>query len=344
MIYVVNFSDNNGFAILAANRNMPDPVIAIVDHGRMDQHLHFCTNIETKSASQQDTTKEFVNNLLHGYLDYIHDSGGFDNGGGGDDNPPGGNNNGPWITDSTITPMMRYIWCQKDPFNYYCPVASNDTTHLPTGCVPLATAMIIAYNQYPSSLTLDGRQIIWDKVHNAHYYWMNALYNYQPYYTEEVAYLVHEIGEFCGTWYHEGDGWFLTNDFSFTMPENAKDFLNDIGYNASKHNGYNVDLITPMLVAGKPVFIAAISGLAQGHAWVIDGAMFQSRGTESRQLLHCNWGFGGLCNGFYTSGVFDLTQGPVANNFNYDPHDGYTYLNYTYLDYTFDHWYRIITY
>lgn len=67
--------------------------------------------------------------------------------------------------------------------------------------------------------------------------------------------------------------------------------MQNIGYtNATKHVGYDENDIVPMILAGKPVFIAAISGVVDGHAWVIDGIMRQSKGSETRELLHCNWG------------------------------------------------------
>ncbi len=335
--YVVNFVNNKGFALLAASRNIPDPVIAIVENGRMDKHLRIKDAFGTKGSSPNDTLSTFLDHLLNGYLITVHDGGGFDTGGGDDGNPPGGNSNGPWVTDSTITPMVHYVWSQSSPFNDYCPVGS-DNAHLPAGCVPVATAMIVAYNQAPDSLSLNNRLISWNKVHNAYYYLNGDYYNTGWYYTDDVAYMIHEIGEICETWYHEADGWFLNEDFGFAFPDRAKEFLIDKGYNATKYNEYNVNYILPMLYAGKPVFIAAVSGLWTGHAWIIDGAMFQSRGSDTRTLLHCNWGWGGLSNGYFASGVFDLTQGPVANNFYYDPH------NYTYLNYQFDHLYRIITY
>ncbi len=68
-----------------------------------------------------------------------------------------------------------------------------------------------------------------------------------------------------------------------------------------------------------------------GHAWVIDGAMAQHNmqtiayppdarnpyGRTStgvlwrRQLLHCNFGWGGHCDGYYVEDVFNLKKGPV---------------------------------
>ena len=342
ILYVVNYSDDNGFALLAADRRMPDPIIAIVEKGSLDKDLHFHNSVQTKSASNQDSISVFIENLLNGYIVYIHDGGGFDNGGGDGNGGTGGGGGGQvfqWEIDSTIAPVMRqYYWGQREGFNYYCPV-NSDSLHIPAGCVPVAVAMIMTHNQFPTTLVLNGHSVSWDLAHNARYY--SNFYEHNSDSTSvqvlEAAYLIRQIGLFCGTWYHDGD-WFLTNDFGFTFPEKAKDFLNDIGYNATKHNGYDDNLIIPMLASGKPVFIAAVSSPANGHAWVIDGAIFQSYGSQTRKLLHCNWGAFGFYNGYYVSEVFDWTQGAVQTNPNYDEYSTGT------GPYCFDHLYRIITY
>lgn len=36
LVYVVNYKDDQGFALLAADRCLPDPIIAIVENGTMD--------------------------------------------------------------------------------------------------------------------------------------------------------------------------------------------------------------------------------------------------------------------------------------------------------------------
>lgn len=72
------------------------------------------------------------------------------------------------------------------------------------------------------------------------------------------------------------------------------------------------------------VFVGALSGAANGHAWVIDGYMEQELRTsgsttalDSRTLLHCNWGWNGMCNGYYEAGIFNVkTKGAVIKDEN----------------------------
>ena len=81
----------------------------------MDKHLRMKHSCENKGSSPNDTISDFLKNLLNGYLITVYDGGGFDTGGGDDGNPPGGNSNGPWVTDSTIAPMVHYVWVASAP-------------------------------------------------------------------------------------------------------------------------------------------------------------------------------------------------------------------------------------
>jgi hypothetical protein len=52
-------------------------------------------------------------------------------------------------------------------------------------------------------------------------------------------------------------------------------------------------------------------------------------------MVHCDWGWGGTLNGYFTSGVFDLSDSNVL--YDNEKHSGYRSHNYK--------WYKkIITY
>lgn len=273
----------------------------------MDKNLKIHSAPETKGSSSQDSSNVFIENLLNGYI-ICNEGGGEggdddnDNEGGGEGggNGGGGGGSSTWSTYYTVDPMLRFHWGQSSPFNMYCPTSSGITC--PAGCVPVALAMIITYNSHPTSLTMNGHTLSWSFMNEAYYYDDGYLHNTSSshYGVQDVSYFMRQIGDYCDTYY--------TSGWSFTVPEDAKDFMQDIGYtNATKHIGYDEDDIVPMILAGKPVFIAAISGVLDGHAWVIDGIIGQSKDSETRELLHCNFFFGGgygSHNGFYASGVF----------------------------------------
>lgn len=81
---------------------------------------------------------------------------------------------------------------------------------------------------------------------------------------------------------------------------------------------------TSALSLSKPIIICGWNSLRTvGHGWVIDGCkIFQVEHwirynytsapaeeyiehTDNYNLLHCNYGWGGTCDGYYTSGIFD---------------------------------------
>lgn len=88
-------------------------------------------------------------------------------------------------------------------------------------------------------------------------------------------------------------------------------------------------------------------GITSSHAWNIDGYKTKVRRktveryvnrelestyteTERQDMVHCDLGWEGNCNGYYVSGVFHLASSQIeydegasyipGNNFNYDRH------------------------
>lgn len=54
-----------------------------------------------------------------------------------------------------------------------------------------------------------------------------------------------------------------------------------------------------------------------GHAWVSDGCSFcvdiNDRSKITSTYIHCDWGWGGYCNGYYSGDVFS------ASSYNFAP-------------------------
>ena len=305
LVYVVNYADGEGFALLSADRALPDPIIAILDNGSMDQQMKIHFAPQTKSGTDQDTIGYFVEKLLINYL--LREGGG-----GGDDDdeehpddeypedpgdPWSPYSPGVWIAYSIVNPMVPLLWSQSDePFNSNYPIYSG-TDHRKAGCVPLAVSMILAYHQCPSNLTINNNSINWNLVNQVHRY-ENGQYNpgYAGY--EDVADLVYWVGLGCNMTY-------LPFNNTFAWPEDAKDFMQFLGFtNATNHLYYDADLIIDMLEDSKPVFIAA-----DIHSWVIDGMIrLYNFDSETRDLFHCNMGWGGKANGYYASRTFKSSK------------------------------------
>jgi hypothetical protein len=131
-----------------------------------------------------------------------------------------------------------------------------------------------------------------------------------------IATIISKIGE--------GVNMDYTPSESGTTSEEAYSYFKRAGYsNAKLYTSYSDEVIISELNANRPVYIAAISPIntLKGHAWIIDGYKtftitisipeilvylfgFPSTWTGPARLLHCNFGWGGLADGYYLSNLF----------------------------------------
>ncbi len=206
-----------------------------------------------------------------------------------------------------------YSWDQHSPFNDKYPRRRRfgffgHRRKVPAGCFPLAIAKIMTVLSTPTNLYFNGYKIDWSSLSKS-------------YLTSEgrisAATLVYGISVRCKSWYfYEG---------TFTFPHRAIDFMEEAGFKNVKKYDYNFSRIKNMIDDGKPVIIMAMPKLKvrDSHAWNIDGYKTKTRTittntyngykltksetiTETREMVHCDFGWGGKCNGYYVSGIFDL--------------------------------------
>lgn len=166
----------------------------------------------------------------------------------------------------------------------------------------------------------NGYKLNWDSIKKNLYVYNNNADSSASYEDKRaVAKLVRWISVFCHAVY--------TPDFTFVFPHDARIVMSFIYGNATTHCSYDNGVVYNMLKNNKPALVCAISKIFDGHAWVVDGYLHRMRqeicirnrdGKERRdttyreqQLVHCNWGWGGSCNGYYSQGVFNLKKGTV---------------------------------
>lgn len=113
---------------------------------------------------------------------------------------------------------------------------------------------------------------------------------------------------------------FLGEEYGFAWPTDAKKCFEHFGYkNVTLDWGYDENRVISALDKGCPVFISAICGVLSGHGWVIDGYIrrnyVSSTGSIAKKqtLVHCNWGWQGDCNGYFTSGVFNTQKAEIVD-------------------------------
>lgn len=245
-------------------------------------------------------------------------------------------------TDITKTENLLKIysdWDQKSPFNDYYPkkrryLLFGCRRKAPAGCFPLALAKIMTKFRKPAVFKYNGVVVDWNSMQFA-----RALGK------TSAATLLKGVAEWCSSMYfYKG---------TFTFPSKASSFLKDMGFYNVKRLNYSFNRVSAMINNGCPVIIYAIPGLKiwNSHAWTIDGYKIRQRNKITRtyidgklistsykadtcKMVHCDFGWGGHCNGYYVDGVFKLNS----------KENEYDDVNDTKKNTKFNHHIRIITY
>ncbi|MBO4965697.1 MAG: C10 family peptidase, partial [Muribaculaceae bacterium] len=307
LLYLINYADNNGFALVSADKRLP-AIYAISDEG----HFEFADTLQNNGlAFFMKTVDNSINYSMEQQADIIVP-----------------NDSVHWnknyydqfkFTYNVIQPKLKRHMSrisQGAPFNKYC---IEFKIQRPTGCAPIAVAALMSFYRWPESYK--GHQYPWDEIVEGQNY-------------DAIARLIYDLWDkdnlFISAEYDR-----TTGEFLGMAPENKLCLINAFqhmgyivkeGQNALKsfnkddmievlRRGYdNPPVGTPILARG----IEHINGKDKGgHVWVIDGAMWQHGkigdgitapgiGSEPHYnpnmpmcLFHCVWGWGGSQNGFF---------------------------------------------
>lgn len=300
-LYIVNFTNNNGFMLLSAN----DPtheVVAYVEEGNMTPNTiidnpgfeifkeglkEYISGFDPVAPAFPDTTNLTMDSLLV-------------------DTYPIEPYYGTWVTDSIVPALMSTKWGQRYPYNIYC--FTNTGEQAVAGCVAIAAAQVMAYYQHPNS-------------YNGHtYYWNNILESSAPYSSlgkESVARLVNDVGILANMDYGV--------NASGTYASCLMNCWNHMGYTYNSYSLYNYDSYRGEILQGRPIIIQGQNTKGYLHCWVIDGFILRKlhywilgreeiRGTQ--RLVHCNWGWDGDLNGYFLYNAFIPANRKLTDNLN----------------------------
>lgn len=382
LLYIANFENNQGYAILAGDTRIDEPVIAMIDDGYLsdatvytalelanEERVYFSgypldgpgfyttpetgdeilINPNTVVLYDDDVKDTLVGNftmddenpeimpasLCVSYaLNQIrgYSSRGSTIGGGDDDNlpddgpeqhPPFDNDNphGPsplkpwtdtitstWYVKQSVEPLLVDFksWHQDSPFNNLTPLRREEPA--PAGCFPLSIAKVMTYLECPDHLTFNNYRVDWAGLKDGITTSADSL---------SAASLLVAISSGCNSWYFK--------EGTFTFPSRALDYMRFVGFFNAHNQLYDFNHIKTMADNGKPIIIYAVPGtnITKSHSWNIDGYKIKERtitittylGTniqevstdiKTTELIHCDFGWGGKCNGYYASGVFTL--------------------------------------
>lgn len=326
--YIVNFTNNEGFAILGANADV-DEIVAVTESGHIDAstlEVSFCesgiVNRDTVSLKHAAFIKQIIESGLTSGKQGGHRDGG-DIDWEEEDGPPGtgggGGGNGGGSSYVTRSPMLTYSWGQQSPYNWYCfrTTLGGNTVNAYTGCSTTAMAMIVAYNEFPQTLTVNDTTLNWTLMKS-------------EYTADDLSVMgKNHVALLMGSIYNHVEK-IATDGYTMITPQQIKyrmedyDYTNVVKLSDSDFTTDMVSAVSQMLSQYKPVFISAIPGVdfSDAHSWVIDGAKYY----YASYLLHFNFGWQGSCNGYFSISCMNPAHGiEYDNGYTYDEGDDYTY-------------------
>lgn len=316
LMYVFNFADSAGFALVATARES-EQLLAVTEKG-------------TYTPGEQTGNPGFdlYMKCAENYLSTLSVG------------PGGGGIGGPvteisklvtYDTPVTVGPFVSVKWAQNDPYNMFCYNKKGD--QCPAGCVATAIAQIMSYFSFPTSisLTYSGADISLQSLNwtviNRHV--KTGVCGLDCTEHKAIGRLFREIGKQVNMDY--------TPDESGAYLEDIPACLSHFGYASSSISSYLFGRVYQSLDNEGLVCMAGTRtdeyGKKHGHAWVIDGYKtithvvevwvapssagpwrLDDRKTTYSDYVHCNWGWGGDCNGYYGSNAFN-----TANPSSLDP-------------------------
>jgi hypothetical protein len=187
----------------------------------------------------------------------------------------------PFTLDSIIQPLLTTHWHQQSSYNNQLPFASClNGVHISAGCVPVAIAQILRYNQYPTTYQWSQMPDIGASTQTQALF-LN-IYNYLN--SDGAIVLTCDAS---------------TGNTSTGVPVsyNVGNFLkNKFNYSSATQASYNDQNVKSEIYGLHPVIIRggySSGGTYHGHAWVCDGLHEWYTGSLIYLFFHFNWGWGG---------------------------------------------------
>lgn len=306
LMYVFNFEDNQGFAVVSANR-ATEGLIAITESGYYNPDEQ--SEIDGFNY-YMEMAKEYIRNMRGSGLDPII--------------PEGRDSFA--IGHSYVGPYVTVNWGYSHPEGEFCPNGI-------CGCSNTAAAQIMSYYECPSTtpITYDNRDVnyqVFDwaqmKAHQTGHIRNSNLCSSDDAHTS-IARLCRQLGYIAGSNYSKPN----STSTPLTGTISAFQFF---GYITNSWIPYSNASIKDTLDVGCPMLICGWDYNLQnvaGHVWVMDGyheianlhywitrpyvgsdeEVAYLVDTTYSYLYHFNWGWYGENNGYFSYNVFNTELG-----------------------------------
>ena len=228
---------------------------------------------------------------------------------------------------SHIEPMLVTAWNQDKPYNNMCPMLDGKRTY--TGCGNTAAAQVMRFHKWPASPIADIEwnnnitgEIEFCELTSHVYDWDNMLYNYTSDYSETeadaVALLMADLGKATQSSYMQE----VTGN---NAPNILHALVHVFNYSpeafVAERNCYTYEeyiaLIRENLNNRQPIIYCGYGqDFNGGHGFVCDG-------IDENDLLHIDWGWDGVFNGYFDMALLEPEGngiGGFSNRYNVSQH------------------------
>lgn len=218
-----------------------------------------------------------------------------------------------------VGPFIATKMKQESPYNWSC--ISNNDTLVKAGCAAIALTQLFAYHGSPELVgTINAISCDWPSFITA----ANDFYATERIDTvvmSKLAEVIHKIGRQCGIRYRRGLSGSTIERMTNCINYYGADYC-DVDFQDFSEASYSrcisyFDRSMPIVATG----VDSVNGV--GHAWLLDGyglvrqsCIWHEIYTDFRfdpfdyyyYFFHCNWGWGGLCDGYFNPDFSDLTK------------------------------------
>lgn len=235
------------------------------------------------------------------------------------------------VTKNVIPTLVASRWNQGDPYNQQVPMYTDKDgkqQRAATGCVATAMSQIMYFWKWPKTATpeIPGYTTGWNNTTTTYgplpsttFDWDNMTDTYDSNSSQKskdaVANLMHYVGKSIHMGYGPSSG-----AVSGNCPRALKNYYGyDKNCYLASSDDYTYqeweDLIYSELAAGRPLLMAGdTSDRTGGHEWVCDG-------YDGNGCFHMNWGWGGMCDGYFLLTVMFPDQQGIGGS---TSSDGYS--------------------
>lgn len=318
LLYVVNFDNKQGYAIVSAAVNDEYPVIGFVEEGEFD--------------ALESTQNPSFNYYLNAAQDHVAST----LGGSTISWPTPAFTERYYLVDDRIAPRIDVEWGQRYPEGLFCPNKLS-------GCVMTAMGQILTVIKEPASIQLtyderdmDSQVLNWDEIckhkHSVNMYYQVSIDSH----LEEceagedthlaIGRLCREMGKRSNANYKDGS----TTAASMNAITCLRGMLPNFEISSLTRLNEQYANVFEDLRSGLVYMQGSRPDRSSAHAWVADGGKITGTKivrtyTQEHNIVtgeplvevvyrtttyfHFNWGWNGSSNGYFVAGVFDTDKG-----------------------------------